>query len=365
MSAFELPMGYAELLESLKQRIVRTRVRAAVAVTRELIGLYWEIGRSIVDRQEVAGWGQQIIERLARDLRVALPDARGFSARNLWRMRSFYLAWREPERLLPQVVAELPWGHNALLIERLDAPAERLWYAERCVEHGWSRNILAHQIDSRLYHRQGKALTNFAATLPAPDSELARQVLKDPYVFDFLDIGSGALERELEAALMRRMRDFLLELGMGFAFVGSQYRLEVGGEEFFVDLLFYHLHLRRYFVIELKAGPFRPEYAGKLNFYLTAVDEQVRNPAHDGQTIGLLLCREKNAVIVEYALRDVGRPIGVSAWQLTEALPDGLKDKLPSRDEFERLWPTEAEIRAMLPLAKVAFSHPDPDGDEG
>jgi predicted nuclease of restriction endonuclease-like (RecB) superfamily len=240
-----------------------------------------------------------------------------------------------PRANLPRPVAEIPWSHNIVLLEKLESPAERLWYAHKVVEHGWSRNVLVHQIESGLYRRQGRAVTNFERTLPAPQSDLAAQLLKDPYHFDFLQIAAAARERGIERALLAHVRDFLLELGVGFALVGSQYRLEVGGQEYFVDLLFYHIRLRCYVVVELKVGAFLPEYAGKMNFYLTAVDEQLRG-GHDQPSIGLILCKERNKVVAEYALRGSTRPIGVAQYRVTEDLPARLLGSLPTPEELEK-----------------------------
>jgi predicted nuclease of restriction endonuclease-like (RecB) superfamily len=340
--------GYEELLVEIKERVRAAQVRAAVAVNRELIELYWHIGRSIVERQGAQGWGKSVVERLARDLRAEFPGVGGFSPRNVWRMRAFYLAYTEEVKKLPRgvaemdgenlprPVAEIPWGHNSDLMDKVKDPRERLWYAKAAVEHGWSRAVLAHWIDSDLHRRQGKASTNFERALPSPQSDLARELLKDPYNFDFLTISQDAEEREIERGLVDHIRQFLLELGVGFAFVGRQYRLEVGGEDFFIDLLFYHLKLRCYVVLELKAGTFKPEYAGKMNFYLSAVDDLLRHP-DDEPSIGIILCRSKNEVIAEYALRDVRKPVGVSSYvtKLVESLPAKLKGSLPSPEALE------------------------------
>lgn len=323
-----LPVGYAELLDSLKTQIRTAQVRAALAANRELVLMYWRIGREILARQDAEGWGSKVIDRLSADLGRSFPTMTGLSTRNLKYMRAVAEAFVD-EAIVQQVVAQLPWGHNVVLIDKLDALEARLWYARQAIAHGWSRNVLAHQIDARLRERQGAAQTNFDQTLPPLQSDLARQVIKDPYVFDFLDLADDARERDLERALTDHIRKFLLELGVGFAFVGSQYHLEVGGEDFYIDLLFYHLKLRCFVVIELKTGPFKPEYAGKLNFYLAAVDDLLRH-ADDQPTIGMILCKAKNQTIVEYSLRDMNRPIGVSAYQSTPALPPLLKDVLPS-----------------------------------
>lgn len=332
-----LPPTYAALLEELKVRIVSARLRAVAAANREFITLYFDIGRSIVERQQIERWGSGVIDHLADDLRSAFPEMEGFSPRNLRRMRSFYLAWRADEAFLPQAVAELPWGHNALLLEKLSEPIHRRWYAERAVERGWSRAMLTLHIEGRLHQREGMAISNFAGALPPPTSGLAQQATRDPYLFDFLTLHNAASEREVEDALVVHIERFLLELGAGFAFVGRQYHLEVGGDDCFIDLLFYHLKLRCFVVIELKARPFDAGDVGQLNLYLSAVDDLVRHPS-DGPTIGLLLCKGKNRVKAEYALRGLNRPIGVADWetQLVENLPENLAAGLPSVEQIER-----------------------------
>lgn len=329
-----LPPEYGPFLEEIKKRIRTAQVRAAVSVNQELVLLYWSIGKRILAAQEAQGWGSHVVRRLSADLSAAFPGMKGFSPRNLDYMLAFARAWPD-EPILQQVVAKLPWGHNLRLIESIDDPQTRLWYAEQSLQNGWSRNILALQIKSRLHERQGAAPTNFAATLPAPQSDLAANLLKDPYNFDFLSLGREAHEREIESALLEHLRRFLLELGVGFAFLGSQYRLEVAGEEFFLDLLFYHVRLHCYVVIELKAGRFKPEDAGKLNFYLSAVDDLLRTEG-DAPTIGLLLCQEKNRVLAEYALRDMSKPIGVSSYELTSSLPQEIRTALPTIEELEQ-----------------------------
>ncbi|GIX46032.1 MAG: hypothetical protein KatS3mg131_0243 [Candidatus Tectimicrobiota bacterium] len=257
----------------------------------------------------------------------------GYSPRNLKYMRAFAEAYPD-EQFVQEVLAQITWYHNITLLDKVKDPQERLWYIQQTIEHGWSRNVLVHQIESGLYRRQGQAITNFERTLPAPQSDLARSLVKDPYVFDFLTLGPQAQERDLERALLEHLRDFLLELGTGFAFVGSQYRLEVGGEEFYIDLLFYQLRLRCYVVIDLKIGEFRPEYAGKMNFYLSAVDDLLRHP-EDRPSIGLILCKSKNRLVAEYALRDLSKPMGVATYRVTEALPSELQEGLPSLEELE------------------------------
>ncbi|WP_367066373.1 PDDEXK nuclease domain-containing protein [Oryzisolibacter sp. LB2S] len=327
------PGGYADWLAELKARIHGAQQRAALAVNRELVLLYWQIGSDILERQQREGWGAKVIERLAHDLRTAFPDMKGFSRANLLYMRAFAQAWPD-SAIVQQAVGHLPWGHNLVLLSKLKNPEQRLAYAERAITHGWSRNVLEMHIETRLLEREGKAVTNFDLRLPASGTDLARQSLKDPYLFDFLRIGEEAGEREIEAALVQHITQFLLELGAGFAFVGRQVLLDVGGDEFFIDLLFYHLKLRCYVVIELKGGKFKPEHLGQLGFYLTAVDRQIKSE-HDNPTIGLLLCKSKNKVVAEYALGDKAQPMGVAEYKLLQSLPAELQTSLPSIEQIE------------------------------
>jgi predicted nuclease of restriction endonuclease-like (RecB) superfamily len=328
-----LPQGYDALLSQLKERIRAAQVSAFLQVNRELVVLYWRIGRDILARQKQAGWGAKVIDRLAADLRKEFPGMTGFSSRNLKYMRAFSDAWPD-EAIMQQLAAQIPWFHNCVLLDRVKNRAEREWYIRQTIQNGWSRNVLVHQIESRLYARQGKAVTNFDRTLPAPQSDLAREILKDPYNFDFLTLSAEARERDLHRGLLTHLRDFLLELGVGFAFVGAEYPLEVGGQDFRLDLLFYHLTLRSFVVIELKMSDFQPEMAGKMNFYLAAVDDLLKHP-EDRPSIGIILCKGKNKVIVEYALRDTGKPVGVADYRLTTALPARLKEQLPTIEDLE------------------------------
>lgn len=328
------PEGYADWLADLKGRIHTAQQRATLAVNRELVLLYWHIGRDILARQSAQGWGAKVIERLAHDLRTAFPEMKGFSPRNLKYMRAFAQASPEAE-FVQEVLAQLPWYHQLALLDKLGSPESRRWYAAKAIEHNWSRNILVMQIETRLLERSGSAVTNFEASLPRPQSDLARESLKDPYRFDFLGLSDEAQEREIENALVKHVTEFLLELGAGFAFVGRQVLLDVGGDEFLIDLLFYHLKLRCYLVIELKAGKFKPEHLGQLGFYLTAVDAQVKHP-QDAPTIGLLLCKSKNKVVAEYALRDKAQPMGIAEYKLLESLPAELQTSLPSIEQIER-----------------------------
>jgi len=327
------PQGYADWLIELKDRIHNSQQRATLAVNRELVLLYWQIGRDILARQAEQGWGAKVIERLALDLRAAFPEMKGFSPRNLKYMRAFAEAWPD-ESIVQEVLAQLPWYHQLALLDKLPGPETRRWYAAQAIEHNWSRNILVMQIETRLLERSGKAVTNFDVRLPKPQSDLARESIKDPYRFDFLGLTEEAQEREIEHALVKHVTEFLLELGAGFAFVGRQVLLDVGGEEFFIDLLFYHLKLRCYVVVELKAGKFKPEHLGQLSFYLAAVDAQIKHP-QDAPTIGLLLCKSKNKVVAEYALRDNAQPIGVAEYQLVGSLPPELQTSLPSIEQIE------------------------------
>jgi predicted nuclease of restriction endonuclease-like (RecB) superfamily len=334
VSLIPAPEGYGVWLADLKSRIHAAQQRAALAVNSELIALYWGLGRDILRRQAEQGWGAKVIDRLSHDLRTAFPGMKGLSRSNLMYMRAFADAWPDAA-IVQQAVGQLPWGHNLVLLTRLKEPQVRLAYAQAAIEHGWSRDVLNIHIETRRLERSGKASTNFAVRLPAPGSDLAQQSLKDPYLFDFLDVGDKADEREIESALVKHITQFLLELGAGFAFVGRQVHLEVGGDDFFIDLLFYHLKLRCYVVIELKAEKFKPEHLGQLGFYLTAVDRQVK-AEQDAPTIGLLLCKSKNEVVAEYALGDKTQPMGVAEYKLLQSLPKELQTSLPSIEQIER-----------------------------
>ncbi len=364
-----LPTDYAPLLAEIKTRVQSARIKAGLAANRELLALYWDIGRLILDRQKTEGWGTKVIDRLSLDLQREFPGQQGFSPRNLKYMRAFAEAW--PETLivrqpgaqlteppgpapaivqaplaqstasLPPIVqrpvAQLPWRHQTILLDRLEDAETRLWYAAKALENGWSGDVLALQIEAGLHQRQGRAVTNFKATLPPAQSDLAQGLTKDPYLFDFLALRDDANERAVEDALVAQVEKFLLELGAGFALVGRQVHLEVGGQDFYLDLLFYHLKLRCFVVIDLKAREFTPEAAGKMNFYLSTVDDRFRAPG-DQPSIGLILCRSKNRVIAEYALRDLRKPIGVSGYvtKLVGALPKSFKGAVPTVAELER-----------------------------
>lgn len=337
-SSMNLPTidsGYVELVNTLKQKIQLARQRAVLSVNRELVILYWEIGRSILEKQEKEGWGSKIIDRLSRDLCRSFPEMKGFSTRNLKYMQKFAVTYHDFE-FVQQVAAQLPWFHNCVLIDRVKDNKERKWYIQQTIQNGWSRNILVHQIESDLYRRQAlvKKTTNFDLTLWRPQSELAKETLKDPYVFDFLALGEEVREKDIENQLLKHITKFLLELGAGFAFIGNQYHVEIEGTDYYIDLLFYHLKLRCFVAIELKTGEFKPEYAGKINFYLSAIDDLLKSP-QDNPSIGMILCKTKNRLTVEYALRDISKPIGVAEYKLVRAIPQKLKASLPTVEELE------------------------------
>lgn len=329
----KLSKGYIDLLDVIKNQIKKAQIKASLSVNRELIFLYWNIGKLVLERQENEGWGKSIVEHLSKDLGKEFPKRKGYSPRNLWDMRKFYNSYKE-EPNLRQLVAEIPWGHNLVLLRKVKNINRRTWYIQKTIENGWSRNVLVNQIESNLYRRKGKAITNFRKTLPAQQSDLARQLLKDPYNFDFLTIEEDIKEKELEDKLIEHIQRFLLELGVGFSYVGRQKRIGIGDQEFFIDLLFYHTRLHAYVVIELKTGDFKPEYASKVNFYLSAVDDMIKLP-EDNPSIGIILCKSKNKVIVEYALRDVKKPIGVAEYKYTKKLPKDYKGSLPTIKEIE------------------------------
>lgn len=328
-----IPIDYAEFLSGLKNQIRSAQTKAALSVNQELVMLYWTIGNEILARQSTSGWGSKVIDQLSRDLRKSFPEMKGLSARNLKYMRAFAESWPE-KTIVQQAAAQIPWFHNCVLLDKVKKDGERLWYVQQTIENGWSRNVMIAQIESGLFARQGNAISNFQNTLPSAQSDLANQILKDPYNLDFLSLGDDFQERHLQRGLEEHIREFLIELGVGFAYVGSNVHLEVGGDDFYIDLLFYHLQLRCYVVIELKTGKFKPEYAGKMNFYLAAVDDLRRHP-DDQPTIGIILCKEKNQVVAEYSLRDMNKPIGVTQHQLTHELPETLQDQLPSIEDLE------------------------------
>ncbi|MCX5677546.1 MAG: PDDEXK nuclease domain-containing protein [Candidatus Omnitrophica bacterium] len=328
--------NYHIFLSSLKEKIRKERLRVVLASNAALVMLYWDIGRSILKKQNEEGWGSRVIDRLSSDLSREFPDMKGFSPRNLKYMRSFGIAW--PDKLIVQrVIAQLPWRSNIALIDKLKKPEERLWYAMKTIKHGWSQPILCLQIEAQAHKREGKATNNFSLALTSVDSDMAKEVFKDPYLFDFLGTADIRREKEVEQALVDHIQRFLLELGQGFAFVGRQVHLELGGNDYYIDLLFYHLKLRCYIIIELKAGDFVPEYVGKMNMYLSVVDDILRHP-DDNPSIGLLLVKRKNKMIAEYALSGYTKPIGVAQWEtkITKSLPKELKSNLPAIEEIEK-----------------------------
>lgn len=326
---------YNDLIRNLKQEISQARVRAHLAVNKEMISLYWTIGNQILERQQQEGWGTKVIENISNDLRQEFPEMTGLSYQNISYMRQFAIEYTD-RLFLQQAVGEIPWGHNIVIFSKVKEYPQRLWYAQKTIENGWSRNVLNLQIQSNLYARDGKSINNFQNTLPSPQSDLAQSIIKDPYNLEFLDIKDKVVERELETKLIDNIRKFLLELGQGFAFIGNQYHIELEGEDYYLDLVFYHVKLKCYVVIELKTGKFKPEYAGKLNFYLNLMDKKIKDDS-DNPTIGLILCEEKKGITVEYAIEGINKPIGVSQFKLTEILPEKLKKYLPSPEEITKL----------------------------
>ena len=356
---------YKHWLGDLKSRIRRCQIKAAVAVNNELLHLYWDLGRDIAVRQMDSVWGSGFFAQLSKDLKTEFQDMTGFSATNLKYCKRFYLFYSQARLIRSQTDSELPdenhqvgnglpvpirqqlvdelenslvfqipWGHHVAIFTKCKSVEEAMFYVRQTVENGWSRDVLGLQLKSQLYHRQGKAISNFAVTLPEPMSDLAQQTLKDPYVFDFFTMTAPYQERDIEEQIIRHLTRFMLELGKGFAFVGRQYHLEIADNDYYVDLLFYHIRLKCYIVVELKNTKFIPEYAGKLNFYLSAVDSLLKQE-DDKPTIGILLCRDKNNIEAEFALRDIHKPIGVSEFSLIEQLPEDLKSSLPTAEEFE------------------------------
>ena len=328
---------YGNWLKQLKERVRQVQLKAAVKVNTELLTFYWELGTDIVEKQKEVRWGDGFLTQLSKDLMAEFPDMKGFSKRNLEQIRRWYLFYNQDGKITKQLAAQLtqiPWWHNVIIVSKAHSIDEALFYVRKTIENGWSRSVLTHQIESGLINRTGKAITNFDTTLPALQSDLAKETIKDPYCFDFLTMTEHFTEKELEQALINHITRFLLELGKGFSFVGKQYRLEVNKDEFFIDLLFYHISLHSYVVIELKTVKFKPEFAGQLNFYITAVDEILKT-AQDNPTIGILICKSKNKTVVEYALKDIKKPIGVSEYAITRSLPDHFKSVLPTIEEIE------------------------------
>lgn len=330
-----MPEWYPDLLESVSDRVTAGTQRAVAAINRELVTTYWVIGKDILERQTLEGWGSRVIDRLAVDLKQRFPGMRGFSARNLRYMHTFASTWSK-DSIWQTESAQLSWSHFVLLADKVGEPDIRNWYALAAASEGWSVRALERQIEMQLYERSGRAVTNFSTTMPPAESDLAQEATKDPYVFDFVAITERFNERDLETQLVTHVQKFLLELGQGFAFVGEQVRLEIGDDEFFADLLFYHLKLRRYVVVELKATRFDPGFIGQLGMYMAAVDDLLGHE-DDKPTVGLLLCKTKNNVVAEYALRSSSMPMGVAEWQsaITDSLPDELTSGLPSIETLE------------------------------
>ncbi len=325
---------YKSVFYDLKEKIIYSQQKAIQSVNKQLVLLYWEIGNVILENQSQQGWGSKIIDSLSADLKSSFPSMKGFSVRNLKYMRQFASTYPDI-KIVQELLAQLSWYHNLTIMQKLKSDEIRTWYIYKTIENGWSRSVLVHQIESDLYSRsKNKKITNFTKTLLKPHSELVEETLKDPYIFDFLLLSEKAKEKDIEEQLIKHITKFLLELGSGFAFVGNQYKIETQNKEYFIDLLFYHLKLKCYFVIELKNVEFKPEFAGKLNFYLSAVDDLVKSKT-DNPSIGLILCKSKDKIEAEYSLKDINKPIGISEYQITKSIPDELKSKLPSIKEIE------------------------------
>ena len=321
----EMTKTYQEYITSLKKEVVQCRMKAVLSVNKELILLYWKIGKKILEMQEKEGWGAKIVQQISKDLKSAFPDMTGLSERNLKYMRRFALEWMDFQ-IVQQLAAQIPWMHNCILLDKIHSQERRLWYINKTIENGWSRNVLALQIESKLYERQGndtKKLSNFKETLPPSQSDLAQSLIKDPYNFEFLGIAEEADEKEIEKNLEQQVSKLLLEMGTGFAYMGRQYPIQVGGQDFWIDMLFYNVKLRAYVAVELKAKPFKPSDVGQLNFYLSAIDRNIKHP-DDNPTIGLMICRSKNGIIAEYALDGPKKPMGISEFTLKEILPDSI-----------------------------------------
>ena len=326
---------YKELISGIKFQIKNSRQKALLAVNEQLLILYWNIGNIILEYQDKSGWGAKVVDSIAKEIKLEFQDLKGFSPRNLKYMRKFALEYKNLE-FVQQVVAQIPWSHNVVLMDRIVDVNKRIWYINKIVENGWSRNVLINQIESNLFERQDSAekTANFMEKLDAPNNKLALDTLKDPYIFDFITMTEEMNERDIENQLVKKVTKLLLELGSGFAFIGNQYKLSIGGDDYYLDLLFYNLKLRCYVVIELKTGKFKPEYAGKLNFYLSAVDDILKTKI-DNPSIGIILCKEKNKLVAEYSLKDMTKPIGVSEYKLLEEIPEELKGTLPTIEEIE------------------------------
>lgn len=353
---FDLNNEYKTWLESLKKKVKTSQIKAAVKVNTELLLLYWDIGKAIIDKQQNAAWGDALIPQLSKDLTAAFPGMKGFSRSNLFYIRKWVLLYnnnaeivqqlagqmrgvdfqqyKNPNEFVQQLVSQIPWGHHMVIIDKCETVEQALFYIRQTLENNWSRAVLSLRIESKLHLRSGTAIHNFAYTLDKIQAKLARETLKNPYNFDFLTIGVEAHERDLETALIDHIRKFLLELGQGFAFIGQQYPINVGDSDFFIDLLFFHTKLRCYIVVELKVTAFQPEYAGKLNFYLNIIDDTLKH-ATDQPSIGILLCKTPNKVMVEYSLKNINNPLGIAEYILVESVPENLKGQLPSIEDLE------------------------------
>lgn len=325
---------YFAFIQDIKQRVQSSQIKAAVSINKELLHLYWDLATRIVEKQKQSAWGDGLLEQLSKDLQTEFPDMKGFSKRNLELMRQWYKFWSEESSIAQQLVSQIPWGHNLVIVSKTKNQEEALFYVQKIIQNNWSRSVLTHQIEGGLFGCEGKALTNFKATLPKPQSDLALQTIKDPYNFDFLTIREKHNEKELENALVEQIAKFLLELGAGFSFISRQHKLNIDGDDFYIDLLLYHVRLHCYVVVELKSVKFKPEFTGKLNFYVSAVDGILKSE-QDNSTIGILICKSKNKTVVEYALKDVHKPIGVSEYIITKKLPDEFKSSLPSIEDIE------------------------------
>jgi predicted nuclease of restriction endonuclease-like (RecB) superfamily len=330
-----LTQDFAEWVNTLKAKIRAARNKLAFTINSQILELYWEIGRDIAEKQQNSQWGSGFIEQIAQELKQEFPDITGFSRRNVYAILQWYKFYSAKYQFVPRHVAQIPWSHNRIIINKIKNIDEAEFYCRATAHSAWDRDTLENHIENGYYLKIGKSSNNFEHTLPAAQSQLAAQTLKDPYVFAFLGLENDALEKVIEDELAKNITKFLLELGKGFAFLGRQYKIEIGETDHFLDMLFYHVDLRCYVVIELKAGKFQPEYAGKLNYYLSAVDSQLRKEG-DNSTIGIILCKKKDKIDVEYALRDINKPIGISEYKLTDAIPDDFKPKLPSVEEMEK-----------------------------
>jgi len=337
MSLTKKHTEYINWVNELKTLIQRTQIKASISVNRELMSLYWTIGKSISEKVNTANWGSSVVEELSKDLKEEFPNQKGFSRSNLFSMKKWFEFYSQSEidiEKIQQLVGQIPWGHNVVIISKSKNIEEAIFYSNKTIENNWSRSVLLHQIELNLYERHGKAITNFTETLPTPHSELATETLKDPYKFDFLTLQEKALEKDIEIQLVKHITSFLLELGTGFSFVGQQVPVKIDNQDFYIDLLFYHIKLKCYVVVELKAIEFKAEFAGKMNLYLSAIDDSLKTKA-ENPTIGLLLCKSKSKIIAEYALRGMTQPIGIAEYEINNAIPKEIKTELPTIEEIE------------------------------